>query len=401
MTENNTNSIISRNFLDFLSVISKNIKFLFLFFISVLAVTVTYGLLTSKIYKATTTVLPVEQNDLLSGLTGLSSLAKSFSPFGKLGSITGNQESDRLLAILRSERVARQIITEFDLENHYEMKNEPIWKILREFKGNYLIDIGDEGHLIIEIFDKNPVIASRIANRIVEILNVINTEFNVNQAKVVRTFIEKRYIQNQIDIDSLENEMRIFQRKNAVISLSDQLTATVENLSNLNAELIKREIELNVLSQNFDSKNPFFKIKEKEFEELKSKIEGADRSKQFENLFLPLKKTPDILANYWKIYKNLEIQYKIAEVITPIYEQAKIEEIKNAPSVQILDKAYPPDRKARPKIALLVLLTSMASLLLGLIVIFTKEYFNKIKKLDENGYSLAMKRIKSLGFTKD
>jgi hypothetical protein len=48
-------------------------------------------------------------------------------------------------------------------------------------------------------------------------------------------------------------------------------------------------------------------------------------------------------------------------------EQAKIAEARDTPSVQVLDRAVVPDRKARPKVLLNVAIAGAASLLLGVI----------------------------------
>ncbi|MGD8306835.1 MAG: hypothetical protein PVF17_09290, partial [Ignavibacteria bacterium] len=90
---------------------------------------------------------------------------------------------------------------------------------------------------------------------------------------------------------------------------------------------------------------------------------------------------------YLNIYKNLEIQYTIAEFLTPVYEQAKIEEIRNTPSVLILDKAYPPERKARPKITLYALIGLTVSLVISLFLVFTLELFKRMQQINPQKYS--------------
>ena len=78
---------------------------------------------------------------------------------------------------------------------------------------------------------------------------------------------------------------------------------------------------------------------------------------------------------------------KILEFVQPMYEQAKVEEVRNSPSVLILDKAYPPERKSKPKGSLYALVAFVASTLVGYFLIFTLVLFQKIKKSDPGNYS--------------
>ena len=99
------------------------------------------------------------------------------------------------------------------------------------------------------------------------------------------------------------------------------------------------------------------------------------------NVFVPFKKVPDLGGEYTRRFREVEIQYKILQFITPLYEQAKVEEKRQTPSVLILDKAGPAERKSKPKVLLYALLAFVSSLLISLIVVFTKEGIEKIRNL--------------------
>ena len=65
---------------------------------------------------------------------------------------------------------------------------------------------------------------------------------------------------------------------------------------------------------------------------------------------------------YFDLYREVEIQSKLMEIIYPMYEQAKLEEARETPTVLVLDHAVPPEKKARPLRALIVI----SSFVLGL-----------------------------------
>ena len=64
---------------------------------------------------------------------------------------------------------------------------------------------------------------------------------------------------------------------------------------------------------------------------------------------------PDIAINYLRVYREVEIQQSILEIVMPMYEQAKVEEQKSIPTVLVIDKAVPPQLKYSPKRAVLVI----------------------------------------------
>ncbi len=398
-TENNSEKV-SNAFYEFMTITIRHRWFLIWFvFVMTLGFTV-YALLAPKWYRATASILPAENTDLLSSLSGLSSLAKGFSASKGLAALTSrNSESDKYLAILKSQTVTDDVIKKFDLRKEYDYENDYYEKVVKEWQSNSALEIQDEGNLTISIYDKNPQKAADIANYLVDKLNEINTALGVRNAKANRDFVEKRYLQSISDINNLETGMKKFQEKYGVIAVPEQLKATVESMSKIYVDLYKKEVEFNVLKQTYGSDHPMTANAKIEVSELQKKINqlnaGTDASQKEVKLLIPFKEAPELGNEYLKIYRNLEIQYKILEFIQPLYEQAKIEEVRNTPSVLVLDKAYPPDRKAKPKGTIYALVSFVSSLLVGFFLIFVNELFRKMKANDPERHNYIFSQLKA------
>nr|HMN26475.1 hypothetical protein [Ignavibacteriaceae bacterium] len=308
-----------------------------------------------------------------------------------LGGLSGNDELDRYIAILKSKTVQLDVIEKFNLKKVYNLEDQPQWKVVKALNENLEINIEDEGNLVVSILDEDPKLAANIANYFVELLNDVNSNLHVRNATATREFIEKRYFQNLEDITGYEIEMRKFQEKYGVIAVPEQVEATIKSVSQLYVDLAREEVELNVLKKTIALENPLLKTKEIQVNEIRSNLDKITNQKisslNNPRIFVPLKSAPELIGKYLNIYKNIEIQYKIAEFITPVYEQAKIEEARNTPSVLILDKAFPPDRKAKPKISLYLIIGFVVSLILGLFIVFTFELFKKLKEVDSEKYT--------------
>jgi uncharacterized protein involved in exopolysaccharide biosynthesis len=65
--------------------------------------------------------------------------------------------------------------------------------------------------------------------------------------------------------------------------------------------------------------------------------------------------------SFLRLQRNVEIQTKILTYLLPVYEQAKIEEKKETPTILVLDKPYVAERKTKPKRLTMVLLSIFGS----------------------------------------
>ncbi len=386
------------NFFEFLTVTVKYRWFLFFFVLIITGATITYALLAPKWYKSTASVLPAEKTDFLSAITGVSSLIKNFSPSRGLSALTGPTETDKYIAILKSSSVIDDVIRTFDLKKVYDLEDAYSEKIYKSLMSNLEIEVQEEGNLTVSVYDKNPQRAANIANFMISKLNAISTHLSSTNAKANRVFIETRYLQNRHDIDSLENQMKDFQKKYGVTAVPEQIEATLKSMSEIYVDLYKKEVQYNYLSQALGNDHPSTKNAKIELEELNKKIDelnkGTDKAQQDYKLLIPMKLAPELANKYLKIYQELKIQYSILEFVTPLYEQAKIEEIRNTPTVLVLDKAAPADHKAKPKAMIFGAVSFSASVIFGFVIIFFIELMKKMKLVEPNKYDYITNQFK-------
>ncbi len=291
--ENVSGNTVGYSLIEFLTVVVKFRKFLFFFIFIITTSATLFALLSTKWYKASASVLPAEQTDLLGSLGGLSSLVKGFTPSKGLAALTGNTELDRYTAILKSASLTEDVIKKFDLVKEYELEGEYHEKVVKEFTSNVDIEPQDEGNLVISVYDKSPQKAADMANYMVEKLNEINTKLSVTNAKANREFIEKRYLENKNDINDLENQMKDFQEKYGVVAVPEQLESTVKVMSEIYGDLFKKEVAVNVIKKTYGDNSPLLTQLEAEVNELQKKINTINNGTTITdgvNLIIPLKR---------------------------------------------------------------------------------------------------------------
>ncbi|MFO7891950.1 MAG: GNVR domain-containing protein [bacterium] len=61
------------------------------------------------------------------------------------------------------------------------------------------------------------------------------------------------------------------------------------------------------------------------------------------------------------------------EYLAPQYEQAKIQEMKDVPTIQVIDWATRPEWKSKPKRAYIVILSFLISFMVSILLVLTYE----------------------------
>jgi tyrosine-protein kinase Etk/Wzc len=310
-------------------------------------------------YRSSASVFPAEKADLLGSLEGISSLAKNFSSGKGLASLRGDAELDRYLAILKSDRVLRKVIDQFDLVHVYNISSYPLEKTKSELLDNVEFSTEPEGNLVITVYDEDPKRAAEMANYFVDELNSTNSELQALNAKANRRFIEERYQKNLVDLARSEESLKVFQKHYGVIAMPQQTEATVKAGAEFAAQLATKEIQLRVEERTQSHDHPSVIALRIEIEELKKKISSMNKVNDVNvgemKFLVPFASIPDLGSEYLRRFREVETQYKILQFITPLFEQSKVEEQRQTPSVLVLDRAYPAERKSKPKRSLVVL----------------------------------------------
>ena len=133
--------------------------------------------------------------------------------------------------------------------------------------------------------------------------------------------------------------------------------------------------------------------------------EAAQRRQFFETQLKPAKdkltdaeitldRTPNTSLKYMDALRNMKYQEVIYEILAKQFEMAKLDEAKDAPLIQILDKAVTPERKSKPKRSMIVLLSALVAGFIGVLFAFIQEASEKAKANPEQAGRMRMLRKK-------
>ena len=229
------------------------------------------------------------------------------------------------------------------------------------------------------------VMSAQMANYFVEQLDIVNKGLQTEQASFQRMFIEGRYNQNLEDLKQAEDSLKAFQEEQNMIALPEQTQAAIEIAAIMKGQMIANDIQLGVMASTLNPEHPEIRKLKQENLGLKSKLKELDfgtggvQSRE-SKLFPAFSQVPELGFQLMRLTRDVEIQNTLFKFLTQQYEEAKIQEAKDTPTVQILDRAAEPIQKYRPRRALIVVSVFLLMGLMNVVYVIAKTNYSDVKK---------------------
>jgi tyrosine-protein kinase Etk/Wzc len=373
----------------YLTVLVSYRRFIFLNLVGVCVIVAVISLFLPNWYRATTTLLPPQRDTLNLGMaSSLLGAASGISSSFALPLMA--TPSDVYAAILKSRTVTEAVVEKENLMTAYGIKSKEA--TIKELVSRVSVNVTPEGLITLSYEDRNRNKTAEVANCFVQELDRINRETSASKAKNARVFIEERLTQTQKDLSSAEENLRKFQEENKTLVLDEQMKSAIEKAADLKAEMVSSDIELNVLSKTMSPSHPQIESLRSRVNEIKRQLGILELGNQEEKpedktvLDVAFNQIPSLSLQLARLIRDVKIQEAVFELLTKQYEQYKIEENKDTPTVQILDRAVPPERRAKPKRAFLVGISGILSLFASVTFVFGQEYVKKSRKRNPEGF---------------
>ncbi len=324
-------------------------------------------------FTAKTVLMPPQQaqSSAASALASLGSLA------GLAGGAAGIKSQDELyIALLKSERLQTSLVQKFSLLERYDTKLAiDARKSLDE---NVKVASDKKSGLItLEVTDKDPQFAAKLANTYVDELGKVLGGLAVSEAQQRRKFYEQQV--TQIKEQLVKNEISFRQAQaQSGMQVTQALAETgVKASVELRQQIATREVQLQSLRTTYATdKNPDVIRLSSELAALRgqlSKIEngsGGSGSTVAEG-----KESAGQVAV--RAYRDVKVQEAMLDVMIRQYELARVDESREGPLLQQVDVASVPERKSGPKRSLIALGGLMLGLFLGLCIAGVRRVLNK------------------------
>jgi uncharacterized protein involved in exopolysaccharide biosynthesis len=347
---------------------------------SALAALIAFSL--SERFEATARLMPPDTQSGSGAALLASMAARSGGGLGLFGGdLLGLKSSGALfVGVLGSRTVQDRLIERFDLKKVYGVRlGESARTQLAE--NTILSEERKSGIISITVTDKDAKRAAAMSNAYVEGLNRLVAELTTSAAHRERVFLEERLKAVKLDLDSVAKEFSEFSSKNAAIDIKEQGRAMVESAAILQGQLIAAQSELEGLKQIYTNGNVRVRQVSARIQELQRQLdkmggkpgtESSESALQSESLYPSIRRLPVLGLTYSDLYRRTKIQEAVYETLTQQFELAKVQEVKETPSVKILDVASAPERKSFPPRLLIIFLSAFLSLTWGIVWVLSE-----------------------------
>ena len=327
-----------------------------------------FSLLMPNIYTAITKILPPQTTQSTSA-----ALAQLAGGIGGLAGGLGGVKADLYIGMLKSRTVADGIIRQYDLTTRWEMKLQSDTR--KRLEGVTAISAGKEGIIVLEVDDEDPQRAAELANAYVGELLKLTKVLAVTEASQRRLFFEVQVAQAKDNLTKAESAARYAMESGGIVQVDTQGRAMIEATARLRAQIALKEVQLGAMRSFAAERNPDLLMVQREIETMKrelGKLEGVPGAQMAESSTY---KGAGITS--LGLLRDVKYNETLFELLAKQYEIAKIDEAKDASVIQVIDKAVAPDRKSKPKRALIVMLATLAAGILAVLLAFIREALAK------------------------
>ncbi len=333
-----------------------------------------------KIYESTATLLAPKE--------GGASLLGGFATAGLLQQMPGLSvpslapNRDMLLGILRSRTVAQAVVERFSLQARYRVRySEDAIKTLHEMTN---ISVSREGVISVRVLDMDPRVAADVANFFVEQLDRLAGRYGMGEAGHQRIFLSEQLARAKVDLDSAEQKLRRFQERNRAVALQEQTRGAIEAAARLKGEIAAAEVQLQVVRNFATEVNPDVIALRRRIEEMRRQLGQMQYGDQLaiatalpeqdrRDFTVPFPRLPEVGLELARLTRDVKVQETLVTLLIQQVEHARIAEAKDLPVVQVLDRAVPAQRHAKPRLMVNLAIAAVASLFSGIFFAFLLE----------------------------
>jgi len=320
--------------LQILNVLLKYKKFIIISTLSIVGITLIYLIISiilppemsplPDIYKSSALVLINDESQsgissIMAG-TGLGDLA-SMAGLGGSGISYGKLA----IKLLKSKSIVDIIAEKIDIAKRYNIAEDSIGNKRKAILGHLITDFDAEtSTLNIEYTDYDPEFAKNVVNQFVKLLDKRFANIGINRKRIQRDQLEQKLIE------------------------------------------VKKEIaRLELLVKDFQTRYKIF------MESGYSDYRGV----------LPLQnQLPQLAMEFQRLQRDLMVQEKIYEMLTPQYELLKLTVEGEGQIIQVLELGEAPDIKSGPSRALILIVIAFLTIFLSCFIVFPYSWIKAIKK---------------------
>ena len=299
-------------------------------------------------YEAGAVLIPRSED----GMSAVGSLLRSVKGVSMgLGAKAPKSDTDLYTTIVYSRTMMEDVIRTFGLITVYDLDStrpDHMEIAVKRLRREIFTHETEEFAYVITARASTRERAAAMANMIVQRMNERIVDLNISRARQNREFLGHRVDEVRASLRVAEDSLRAYQERTGLLDAKSQIQGIIEAHTTLESELAARRIQQGILEQMYDSGSPQVRETRMQVNAYEKKLKEMRSRTDTGSPILALQSLPKTAVELLRRYREVEINGLLLEFIMPLHEQARIEEKKDSPILQIIDPAIAPAKKSYP-----------------------------------------------------
>lgn len=288
--------------------------------------------------------------------------------------------NDIWVSLLTSRTVEDAIVRRFDLTRHYHVRlTSDARRVLGQ---NLTVDGSRKDRLIyIAVNDPDSKFASELANGYVDEFRKLTTTLAVTAASQHRLFLQQQLRNTKENLVAAEEAMKESERTTGLFQADAQASSLLSAASSLRAQIATKEVQIQSMRISATDQNPELIRGQRELQGLRAQLAelGREGNSSASDFIISQRKLPEAHMEYLRRQRDVNYYETFSKYLAEQLEIAILEEARQGATVQFVEPAVPPERRAFPVRGILVKAYGFVGAITGLFIAMLQIHWRNIK----------------------
>lgn len=269
---------------------------------------------------------------------------------GAVGSSMGTQlglknPGDLYVGILKSRTIADDLIKRFGLMNVYHA--DRLSAARKALGAHSSFTAGKDSLIVVSVKARSARLAADLANGYVDELYKQNSRLAVTDASQRRLFYEQQLDTEKERLAEAEVALKTTEQSTGLVTPTGQAEVLIRSGAQIRAEIASRQVQLQTMRSFATENNPRVELLKQEISALQSQLSRVESDPNGSKLEVSGARLPEASLEYIRKLRDVKYHETLFELLSKQYETARLDEGKEAPVLQVVDRAVVPDKDAR------------------------------------------------------
>lgn len=314
-------------------------------------------------YTATTVLVQTDQG----GETGLQALAARAAGDIPLLSMGRGNPNARLIGTVLSSRALEDSIR--------KQIGEPVRRVKT-------VQDPRENSITIEVTDRDPVRAARIANLYPVAINTIVSGIGAQSTATRQEFLQQRLAAARMPLQTAEERLAEFQKQSNAPDVRQQAAEAVEAAADLQRLIAAKEIELNQIRRVATPENPELRAAQSELNALRGQLQRL-LSGPGAGVFPSLQQSPDLQADAMRLMREFTEAQQVYTALQIAVAESQISTTNELPVLSVVDVASVPEKPSGAGTVVILLFAAVLGFLIGCALAIGRRVVTRLRTTPE------------------